>query len=258
MNPSAAGERGVPRPSRRAAEAASLTTLSSVLTYSTNRLRPSGVSRQSVCGRLFLKPFHTSTNPASCNTCNCRLRFPSVSAHSALRSLNKSPSTWLASDARMLSRAFSWITRSSPSYANRPGSRATGSRPFASFCFCLFPAAMPALQCPVEKDRRQQLPGAKHDAHRPRRQRLPRRIQRETNQAGEEVIAPDDKDAARQKPSRREQPEAEQDRPQARQHPPRSVGELRDHVGQQRARGEARRELIDDDEGDLPLERRPR
>ena len=78
-------------------------------------LTDGNLSRQRVCGRLFLNPFHTSTKPASCSTCSCRLRLPSVRAHSAFKSLKRSPSTWLASDARMLSRAFSWMTRARPS-----------------------------------------------------------------------------------------------------------------------------------------------
>src|SRR5204863_426268 len=81
---------------------------------------PSFVSSHTVCGLLFAYPFSTSTSFASCSIARCRLKFPSVSLHSTLRSLNVSPPACEASDAMMLKRAFSWITRSKPSYAYRP------------------------------------------------------------------------------------------------------------------------------------------
>src|ERR1700704_3331802 len=56
---------------------------------------------------------------ASSSTCKCRLRLPSVSAHSCFRSPNSSPLAWVTSEVSTLRRARSWMTRSSPSYAKR-------------------------------------------------------------------------------------------------------------------------------------------
>src|SRR6185437_9253829 len=96
------------------AAAASRTTCSRTARYSTYRFCPSVLSRQVVCGRFCSKPFATSTRPASCSTCRCRLRLPSVSPQSDFRSLKRSPLGCRASEVSTLSRARSWITRSRP------------------------------------------------------------------------------------------------------------------------------------------------
>ena len=71
---------------------ASCTTRSSSARYFKKRSRPARYSRHNVCGRLFSKPFHSSTRPASCSVSRCRLRFPSVRPQTRLSSLKSNPS----------------------------------------------------------------------------------------------------------------------------------------------------------------------
>src|SRR5436190_22972985 len=96
--------------------------------------------------------------PASLRICKWRLKLPSVNAHSSLRSLKIKPLGCVIRDVMMLRRAFSWMTRSSPSYANRPGE--------SEIAFFLLIG--PSLQSPVKNGGGEHLPDAERHAHRPR------------------------------------------------------------------------------------------
>jgi hypothetical protein len=94
---------------------ASATTFSRTVMYSRNRPRPTSVTRQVVWGRFRSNPLQTSTKPASWRTWRCRLRLPSVRAHSSFRSEKRRPLGLVTSEVMIPSLAFSWKTRSSPS-----------------------------------------------------------------------------------------------------------------------------------------------
>ena len=66
--------------------------------------------RQKVCGRLFWTLFAIAISLASSSTCKCRLRFPSVSAQSCLRSPNNNPFECVTSDVNTLSGGVPGLT----------------------------------------------------------------------------------------------------------------------------------------------------
>src|SRR5215469_15109377 len=116
--------------------------------------------RHTVCGRLRSCPFSISTIFPFSSTRRCRLRLPSVSEHSCLRSANVSPLGWVISDVNTLRRARSWMTRLSPAYANRP-SREERSLDFIAVL----------LRAKEHDARHQQLAYAEGNAHGPWRKR---------------------------------------------------------------------------------------
>src|SRR5579859_5388782 len=128
--------------------------------------------RQTVSGRLRSWPLAISTILARSSTRRCRLRLPSVRAHSSFRSLKVTPRGLVMSEVSTLSRARSWITRSKPSYAKRPS--------FDRLLVLI--ARLPLVE--EQNSGYEQLPGAVGNAHRPRRKRA-RVGQRQAEEPGE-------------------------------------------------------------------------
>src|SRR5262249_20819251 len=145
------------------------------------------------------------TKPASSSTCRCRLRLPSVRPHNAFKSPNTSPLGCATSDVSTPRRAFSWITRSSPSYAKR--------------LFCSLLAGIAPPNATVKHGGNQELSNPERQAHGPRRQRMLAVREREACQAGEEVPCAPGTHRRRQRVTGRKDAEAEHDLPQAGQHP---------------------------------------
>src|SRR4051794_31882796 len=116
--------------------------------------------RQTVSERFLSMPFTISTILPCSSTRRWRLRLPSVSAHSSLRSLKVSPLGFVISEVSTLRRARSWMVRSSPSYAKRPSL-------FEALAFIL---RLPAVEC--QNGRHHQLPHAVRNSHGPGGQRL--------------------------------------------------------------------------------------
>src|SRR5882757_6428014 len=98
-------------------------------------------------------------SPASSNTCRCLLRLPSVSAHSCFSSPNVKPCVLVIKEVSTLRRACSWMTRSSPSYANVAAPRALD--------LSFFNAVLIAM---LQSERHQQLPHSEWNTHGPGKQ----------------------------------------------------------------------------------------
>src|SRR5262252_7190753 len=144
--------------------------------------------------------------PASSSTCKCRLRLPSVRPHNPFKSPNTSPLGCATSDVSTPRRAFSWITRSSPSYAKRL---------FRSFL--TVGIALPNTA--VKHGGNQELSNPERQGHGPRRQRTLLAREREACQAGHEVPCAPGTHWRRQRVTGCKDAEAEHDLPQAGQHP---------------------------------------
>src|SRR5947207_3899167 len=201
--------------------AASTTTCSSVDRYSTKRLRPDAVMRQTVCGRLRSCPLTISTIFAFSSTWRWRLRLPSVSEHNCFKSPNVTPLEFEISDVNTLSRARSWITRSSPSYAKRP-SLPRSSRPgVLGFIFTF-------SRIEKQNSRNQQLARSVRDAHRPRGESaaVP---ERDARKSGEQIPQPRSDHGPRKKSAQGEHAKAEDDLPNAGEHPQRTGHKAHQH-----------------------------
>src|SRR5258706_10407519 len=161
-----------------------------------------------------------------------RLRFPSVKWQRCFRSPKARPFGWPASEVRMARRARSWITRSRPSYANRPWAR---SRLFA----------MRGLAMAMEDGGREELAHAERHGHRRRCERMGTAREHERRQARCEVPGPDPEDRRREEAARCEDAECHDELPQRRQHPGDLGGHRLEYQREQRARHAGRDELLD-------------
>src|SRR3984893_18804995 len=135
------------------------------------------------------------------------------------------------SEVSTLRRAFSWITRSSPSYANRP------VRSFCGLGMALSPAA-------IENGGHQELPDAEGERHGVRGKSLRPACKRKRGQPGAEVPHSNGEDRARQRAAGGKQAEAEYDLPKPRQHPQTLRCKSKQHEGEERPRNAGGNELL--------------
>src|SRR5688500_1998812 len=153
---------------------------------------------------------------------------------------------------RIPSRAFSWRSRSRPSYAMRP--RAMGSSFFFSRCL----AKVSPFEAPVEDERGGQLPQPESQPELRARERAPLAGRPQEDRARDEEIEPHPADGAGEMGSGGKDPEAENDAPEPRQERDRrGHGRLRGLNHSERDDGageEARQELLGHLSGAAPRE----
>src|ERR1700722_727243 len=154
------------------------------------------------------------------STCRGRLRLPSVSPQSCLRSPKVNPLVSVIRDVSTLRRARSWITRSSPSYANR-----------ASLDLDFICARMRAEQ---QKSCHQQLSCPIGNAHSPGGEGAVA-AQRNAEQASHQVPGSCGEQWPGQKTAGRKNAQAENDLPYSRDHPQGCRNVAHEHDGKQQA-----------------------